>query len=162
MNMVEELDLDAKVELLTKIPLLSKLGPSNISHLAASSDILRFGAGQTLFRQGDIGKEAYIIISGEAAVISEGPGGDISVGTIGENEFTGEIALLIDVPRTATVVASVDSTALMVSKEVFYHMVVEYPAVGIEVMRELADRLLKTTTRLREAGGNVDTLHLSG
>jgi len=162
MNEAEDLDLDAKVDLLTRIPLLSKLGPANISHLASSSDILRFEAGQTLFRQGDIGKEAYIVIHGEAAVVSEGPEGDISVGTIGENEFTGEIALLIDVPRTATVVASVDLTALMVSKEVFYHMVVEYPAVGIEVMRELADRLLKTTIRLREAGGNIDTMPLSG
>lgn len=157
-----ELDLDGKLQLLMEIPLLSRIGRSNITHLASTSDILRFDPGHTLFRQGDIGKEAYIIISGEAEVISEGPDGDISVATIGRHQFIGEIALLIDVPRTATVIATGELTALMVAKEMFYHMVVEYPAVGIEVMRELADRLLKTTTRLRDSTGDLDTVHLSG
>lgn len=157
-----ELDLDAKLKLLMEIPLLSRIGRPNITHLASTSDILHFDSAHTLFHQGDIGKEAYIIISGEAEVISEGPDGDISVATIGRHQFIGEIALLIDVPRTATVVASGELTALMVSKEMFYHMVVEHPEVGIEVMRELADRLLKTTTRLRESTDDFDTVPLSG
>lgn len=162
MSKGEELDLTGKVKLLSEIPLLSSIDPSNIAHLASSSDILSFGSGQILFRQGDIGKEAYIIISGEAEVVTEGPEGDIVVATIGQHQFIGEIALLIDVPRTATVVASGDLTTLMVSKEMFYHMLVEYPVVGIEVMRELADRLLRTTIQLRHVSGDIDTIHLSG
>lgn len=161
-NKGEELDLASKVKLITEIPLLSRIGPDNIAHLAASSDVLRFSSGHILFRQGDIGKEAYIIISGEAEVITEGPEGEISVATIGQHEFVGEIALLVDVPRTATVVASGDLSTLMVSKEMFYHMVVEYPTVAIEVMRELANRLLATTARLRETSSDMDTIHLSG
>jgi CRP/FNR family transcriptional regulator, cyclic AMP receptor protein len=157
-----ELDLDSKLQLLMEIPLLARIGRSNIAHLASTSDIVHFDPGQTLFRQGDTGKEAYIIISGQAEIVSEGPDGDISVATISRHQFIGEIALLIDVPRTATVVATEELTALVVAKEMFYHMVVEYPAVGMEVMRELADRLLKTTTRLREATGDLDTVHLSG
>lgn len=158
----EELDLSGKMKLLLEIPLLSRIGRSNIAHLASSSDILTFSSGQILFRQGEIGKEAYIIMNGQAEVVTEGPEGDISVATISQHQFIGEIALLIDVPRTATVVASGDLTTLMVSKEMFYHMLVEYPAVGIEVMRELADRLFKTTVRLRELSSDIDTVHLSG
>lgn len=158
----EELDLADKVSLIKEIPLLSKIGPDNIAHLASSSDILSFSSGHILFRQGDIGKEAYIIISGEAEVVTEGSEGEISVATIGQHEFVGEIALLIDVPRTATVVASGDLSTLMISKEMFYHMVGEYPTVGMEVMRELANRLWATTTRLRETSSDIDTIHLSG
>jgi CRP/FNR family cyclic AMP-dependent transcriptional regulator len=110
---------------------------------------LTFGSGQALFCQGDVGNAAYIIMSGEAEVITEGPEGEITVATLGKNQFIGEISILIDVPRTATVTAMTELTVLVISKDMFYRMVTEFPTIGIEIMRELARRLFKTTVQLR-------------
>lgn len=150
-----------KVDLIGKIPLFSEIGSSNRELVASSSKILKFETGEVLFRQGDVGKEAYIIISGEAEVTTEGPEGEISVATIGPSQFIGEIAILIDVPRTATVSALSDLTTLMISMDMFYHLVAEFPTIGIEVMRELAHRLYKTTTQLSQTSDR-ETIALSG
>jgi CRP/FNR family cyclic AMP-dependent transcriptional regulator len=142
-------DNRAKIDLLKKIPLISKIGHSMLELLALDSKTLTFGSSQTLFCQGDVGNAAYIIISGEAEVITEGPEGEITVATLGKNQFIGEISILIDVPRTATVTAMTELTVLVISKDMFYRMVTEFPTIGIEIMRELAHRLFKTTVQLR-------------
>lgn len=158
----EETELSRKIDLLARIPLFSELDSASRRLLASASEILKFETGQILFRQGDVGKEAYVIVSGEAEVMTEGSEGEIVVAAIGPNQFIGEIAILIDVPRTATVSALSDLTTLMISKEMFYSMVSEFPAVGIEVMRELAERLLRTTAQLELSSSDAETIRLSG
>lgn len=63
----------------------------------------------------------------------------------------GEIAIPIDVPRTATVRAANELTTLAISKDQFFQMITEFPEMAIEIMRELAHRLEKTTSQLRAA-----------
>lgn len=145
------MSLNEEVELLRKIPLFAKIEPAKLKLLAFASERLTFQSGQNLFRQGDIGDAAYIVMLGEAEVLVDGPEGEIPVARLGKNELIGEIAILIDVPRTATVRAASDLTALVISKDLFFRMVTEFPEMGIEVMRELAHRLENTTARLREA-----------
>lgn len=155
-------ELSGKIDLLTRIPLFAELDSTNRRFLASASEILKFKTGEILFRHGEVGNEAYVIVSGEAEVVTEGAGGEIVVATIGPNQFIGEIAILIDVPRTATVSALSDLTTLMITKEMFYSMVSEFPAVGIEIMRELAERLLRTTAQLGQSSSDIETIQLSG
>lgn len=162
MSADDDLDLSGKVDLLRKMPLFSILDPPSLELLASSSDVLTFDTGQILFSQGDVGNEAHIIISGEAEVVTEGPEGDITVATIGQHQFIGEIAILIDVPRTATVTAMADLTTLVVSKDLFYSIITEFPTVGIEVMRELAHRLFRTTAQVRQASSDTRHIQFSG
>lgn len=145
------MSLNEEVELLRKIPLFSKIDPSKLKLLAFTSNKLTFGSGHDLFRQGDPGDAAYIIMSGTADILIEGPEGDILVARLGKNDLVGEIAILIDVPRTATVRAVTDLTTLVISKDIFLRMVTEFPEMGIEIMRELARRLDRTTDQLRHA-----------
>ena len=63
----------------------------------------------------------------------------------------GEIAILCDVPRTATVKAVSEVVTLAISKDLFFRMVTEFPQMAVEIMRELARRLERTTSQLREA-----------
>ena len=77
--------------------------------------------------------------------------GPLSVATIDEHEIVGEIAILCDVPRTATVTAAEELTALKITKDLFFRMVIDFPDMGIEIMRSLAHRLEMTTSQLREA-----------
>ena len=143
--------IDEEVELLRKIPLFSKVDPAKLKLLAFASERAVFAPGEILFHQGDPGDAAYIIIGGEAEVLINGTGGPIAVATVGKNDFVGEIAILCDVPRTATIRAVSALTTLRITKDLFLRMLLDFPAIGIEVMRVLAQRLEVTTERLRDA-----------
>ena len=145
------MSLNEEVELLQNIPLFSKIDPSKLKLLAFAAERITFDGGQELFHQGDHSDTAYIIMEGSADVRVDTPGGEISVAKLGKNDIVGEIGILCDVPRTATLFAIDSVTTLAISKDLFFQMVREYPDMGIEIMRELADRLEKTTKQLREA-----------
>jgi len=145
------LSLNEEVDLLRKIPLFAKIDPSKLKLLAFTSERLTYGAGQELFHQGDVGDTAYIIIDGEADVLVDTPTGELAVAKLKQNDLVGEIAILINVPRTATVRADSELTTLAISKDQFFRMIGEFPDMAVEIMRELAQRLERTTTQLRAA-----------
>ncbi len=145
------MSLNQEVELLRQIPLFCKIEPSKLKLLAFTSERLTYEPGQILFNQGDMGDAAYIVIDGEADVVVETAGGPINVATVGRNDFVGEIAILCDVPRTATVRAKTRLETLRISKDSFFRLVTDFPQMSVEIMRELARRLEKTTSQLREA-----------
>jgi CRP/FNR family cyclic AMP-dependent transcriptional regulator len=143
--------LNEEVELLRNIPLFAKLEPSKLKLLAFTSERITYEADQVLFRQGDVGDAAYIIIEGAARVLVDTDQGEIEVAALGRNDFVGEIAILCDVPRTATVKASAKTVTLRITKDLFFRLVAEFPEMSVEIMRELASRLEHTTQQLREA-----------
>ncbi len=145
------MSLNEEVELLRNIPLFAKLEPSKLKLLAFTSERITYEAGQILFHQGDVGDAAYIIVEGSASVLVETGGGEIEVATLGRNDFVGEIAILCDVPRTATVKATAQTVTLRITKDLFFRLVAEFPEMSVEIMRELASRLEHTTQQLREA-----------
>ena len=151
--------LDEEVELLRKIPLFSTIDPGKLKLLAFSSDRKNYADGQDLFKQGEFGDAAYVIVEGSADVIVETDDADeVVVAELGNNEFIGEISILCDVPRTATVRASGELQTLVIKKEHFLGLVQQIPDLGVEVMRELASRLSKTTAELGEARRKLDAI----
>ena len=151
--------LDEEVELLRKIPLFSTIDPGKLKLLAFSSDRKNYADGQDLFKQGEFGDAAYVIVEGSADVIVETDDADeVVVAELGNNEFIGEISILCDVPRTATVRASGELQTLVIKKEHFLGLVQQIPDFGVEVMRELASRLSKTTAELGEARRKLDAI----
>jgi CRP-like cAMP-binding protein len=104
-----------------------------------------------LFHQGDVGDAMYVILAGSADVLLETPNGQIRVAELKKNSFVGDIAILSDVPRTATIKACEPLTTLKISKDMFYRLVAEFPQMAIEMMRELAHRLEDTNQKLRDA-----------
>ena len=145
------MSLQEEVDLLRTIPLFSKIEPSKLKLLAFTAQRLTFAPGDLLCRQGDEGDAAYIIITGEADVLVESGTGEVKVATLGPNDLLGENAILCDVPRTATVKAVSAVETLMISKELFFQLVNQFPSISIEIMRELARRVERTTTMLRDA-----------
>ena len=145
------MSLNEEVELLRKIPLFAKIEPSKLKLLAFTSERLTYQGGQRLFQQGDIGDAAYIIIDGTASVRILTDGGEIEVAELGKGDVVGEIAILCDVPRTASVEATSKLITLRITKELFFRLVSEFPQISIEIMRELAARLERTNVQLREA-----------
>lgn len=144
------MSIKEEVEILRNIPLFSKLEPAKLKLLAFTSDRLTYKPGQAFFQQGDPGDAAYIIIDGEAEVLIQTPKGPVKVANLGRNAIVGEIAILCDVPRTATVVAQRQTVTLKINKETFFRLVAEFPQMAVEIMRELARRLEKTNEQLRD------------
>jgi CRP/FNR family transcriptional regulator, cyclic AMP receptor protein len=145
------MSLNEEVELLRGVPLFAKIEPSKLKLLAFTSERLTFAANQVLFNQGDIGDAAYVIIDGQADVVVQTPNGPLTVAKVGKNAFVGEIAILIDVPRTATIRATTRLETLKISKDLFFRLVKEFPEMAVEIMRELARRLEAMNVRLAEA-----------
>ena len=146
------------VEVLRAIPLFAQVEPARLKLLAFTNERLEYSAGDELFQQGDYGDAAYIILEGEADILVDSPGGAIKVATLGKNEIIGEIAILCDVPRTATVVAHGDLETLRVSREGFVHLVTQFPQVGVAVMSALASKLHRTTQALTAARAKLGEL----
>ena len=145
------MSLQEEVDLLRRIPLFAKVEPPKLKLLAFASERVTFEAGQELFHQGDMPDAAYIIIDGAADVMLDTPRGRVTVATIGRNELVGEIGIICDVPRTATVLARSRLVTLKVNKDLLLRMITDFPAMAIEIMRVLAHRLEHTNAQLREA-----------
>ncbi len=143
--------LNEEVELLRNKPLFAKIEPSKLKLLAFTSERISYAADQVLFNQGEIGDAAFIIIEGEADITIDSPKGPITVATVGRNDIVGEIAILCDVPRTASVRAKNKLETLVISKELFFQLIMEFPQIAVEIMRELAHRLNHANEKLREA-----------
>ncbi|SON57381.1 cAMP regulatory protein [Hartmannibacter diazotrophicus] len=142
--------LKDEVKILRRLPLFAGVEPTKLKLLAFTSDRLRYAPGGVLFRQGDMGDAAYVILSGIAEVLIESPAGPIKVAEVREDAIVGEIAILCDVARTATVRAMTDLDALRINKEHFLNLMKDYPEITIEVIRELANRLSVTSMELSE------------
>lgn len=147
------MSIKEETEALKRIPLFAKLDPAKLKLLAFMSQRLSFEPDQAVFAQGDPGDAAYIVLEGEASVLIDTPGGPVAIARLLKNEIVGEIAILCDVPRTAHVRAAGDKplVCLKIEKDDFLAMVNEFPSMGVEIMRELARRIVKTNQQLRQA-----------
>lgn len=149
------MQLNDEVKMLRQVPLFVGVSPAKLKLLAFTSDRVAYRAGEVLFRQGDTGDAAFVILSGKADVVVERSEGPFKVAEVQENAIVGEIAILCDISRTATVVAKTQVEALRISKETFVKMLADFPEMSIEVLRVLADRLSRTTIELTEARSQI-------
>jgi CRP-like cAMP-binding protein len=150
--------LNDEVKMLKQVPLFAGVSPAKLKLLAFASERVVYRAGELLCRQGEVGDAAFVILSGRADIMTDGSGAPIKVAEIGENAIVGEIAILCDIARTATVIAQTQVEALRISKETFVKLLADFPEMTIEVMRVLADRLSQTTMELTEARSQISRL----
>jgi CRP/FNR family cyclic AMP-dependent transcriptional regulator len=156
------MSLKEEYEVLRRVPFFAEIEPSKLKLLAFMSERVAFDPGMRLFRQGDPGDAAYLIIAGEAEVIAETPAGPLVLATLGANEIVGEMAILGNVPRAATVRAKGRLITLRISKEPFMRMVREFPSMAVAMMQELAERLAATNNQLSAAQAELRRLQEQG
>lgn len=112
-----------EVELLAEIPIFAPLPESTLERLAAQLETVNVPAGTVVIRQGDAGDKFYVVAEGEVEVTVDG----VPTATLGRGDAFGEIALLRDVPRTATVTAKTQARLLALEGEVFVEAVTASP-----------------------------------
>jgi CRP/FNR family transcriptional regulator, cyclic AMP receptor protein len=152
------MSLKEEFELLRRVPIFAEIEPSKLKLLAFMSERIGFDPGKRLVQQGDPADAAYLIIDGHAEVVLETPAGPVVVATLGANETVGEMGILGDVPRNATVRAKDRLIVLRISKDPFMRMVREFPNMAVSIMRELAQRLDATNHQLSAALAEVKRL----
>lgn len=143
--------LESEVQSLRLVPMFKDIDAARLKLLAFTSERVTFAPGQRFFSQGDAGDAAYVILDGKAQVLLETPNGPFKVAEFGRNDLIGEMAVLADTPRSATVMAEGDVIALRIDRRVFIELLSQFPQMAIAVMRELAKRLERTNAKL--AGG---------
>jgi len=150
------MSINTEVEALRTIPMFRTIEPAKLRLLAFISERITFRTGEILCTQGEPGDSAFIILEGHGDVLVTANGdAERKVAEIKKNDVVGEMALLTDMPRTATVKASGEITALRVSKDNFFRILQEFPEVSLEVMRVLAHRLERTTHDLAVVRGQL-------
>ena len=130
---------DTKVEALRRAPLFEGLSRKELVQLARRSEDLEVPPGKVLCKEGELGQEFFVIVDGKAEVTRKGE----HVATRGGGEFVGEIALLEQTPRTATVTAKTPLRVFVLTNRDFRSLLDESPSVERKVLRALARRVVE-------------------
>jgi len=152
--------LKDEVEMLRRMPFFADIEPAKLKLLAFTSNRVTFKPGEVLFHQGDISDAAYVILLGRADILVDTPDGLFKVAEVQPNSIVGEIGILCDMGRTATVRAVTQLETLRICKEHFTEILNDYPQMAVTILRELAKRLGQTTVELtleRSRNQNIRT-----
>lgn len=131
---------NAKVDLIASVPLFAGCSKTELTEIASIADELDLPEGATLIREGDRGREFLIVIEGTAKVTKKGR----KLRDVGSGSFVGEIALIADVPRTATVTATAPVRLLVITDRAFQHLIRKTPSIAAKVLQSLGERLQAT------------------
>jgi CRP-like cAMP-binding protein len=128
---------DAKVELLKRVPLFAGCSKKELGEIAMVADEIDFDAGHVLTKEGATGREFFVLVDGSAEVRRNGR----KVSALGSGDFFGEIALVSERPRTATVTTIGPARLLVVTDRAFRELMRKVPSIQLKVLTALADRL---------------------
>ena len=130
---------DAKIELLKRVPLFAGCSKSELRELARSADELDIREGTVLTREGRLGREFFVLIDGTARVTKAGK----KIAELGAGDWFGEIALITNSPRTATVTATSPGDVLVITDRRFHSVVETMPSIALKVLSCVGDRLAR-------------------
>jgi CRP/FNR family cyclic AMP-dependent transcriptional regulator len=132
---------DAKVELISRVPLFARCSKKELRMIANLADQIEWPEGKTLIKEGRPGSEFFILIEGTASVSQGGS----KLRDLLAGDWAGEIALISDVPRTATVVTTSPIRALVMTRGGFSQLMTDSPSIAAKVLAGLGERVAPET-----------------
>ena len=145
------LNLNEEAELLRRVPMFAKLDSAKLKLLAFTSESLSYEDGEVLFHRGDPADCAYVIMEGAVDVLSETEGGVVVATTLRANELFGELGVITNETRSATLRARGTLQALRISDEMFLRLLADNSDMALDVMRQLSLKLTRTHRQYEEA-----------
>lgn len=127
----------SKVDAIARVPLFAGLSKSELGQVASIADEIDLPADKLLIREGERGREFFVLLEGEAEVTRKGK----KLATRRSGEFFGEIALVSRLPRVATVKTRKPVRALVIRDVDFRALLRRTPTIAVKVLEALADRL---------------------
>lgn len=143
--------------MLASIPLFSGLDARTREVVEQHSALRAVRRNTVVIQKGDESGVLYVVISGRLKVtVADGQGKEVILNTLGPGDYFGELAILGDMPRTATVMSLEDSKLLTLSRKAFLDLVREQPDIALAVIRNLTERVSQLTEQVgRLALGDV-------
>jgi CRP-like cAMP-binding protein len=139
-----------KIQRLQTVPILAECTGRQLREVARIAEVVELPAGAVLARTGDPGEDFFFIVDGSAEVaVPDGKRVHLAPG-----EFFGEMSLLDDGPRTATVVAGTAIRLLVIKRRHFATLLREVPALALKICSTLARRLREAEQRLKQLSNN--------
>jgi CRP-like cAMP-binding protein len=136
-----QLGHNTKIDLIKGVPLFSSASKQELAEIASLADEIDLPEGKVLIREGDSGREFFVLIEGTADVERAGK----KVASIGPGDFFGEIALISKTPRNATITTTSPVRALVITDRAFRQLLDHSPQIAVGVLSALAERLAPTT-----------------
>jgi len=150
---------DERFEALARSPAFRELNIADQQRLAVAFEPVHLPGGTTLMVEGDEADSMYLVQSGRLRVLVRRDGVDLPVGEIGPGEVVGEMSMISDRKRSATVVTIRDTALWELSKDAFNELVITHPTMLLELTRLLVSRLHRTN-RAGSVDGTVRSLVL--
>ena len=133
---------------LLAVPLFTSLSGENLAELARTIVKQRAAAGETLCREGEYGEQMYVILRGVVTVCQTCDGHETEIGRLESGAYFGEMALIGDAPRTATIAAATDIEYLAVDRKTLMRVIAAHPTVALQILKGYNSRLAETTQKL--------------
>lgn len=130
-----------KIDLIKRAPLFAPAKKSELEQIAMIADEIDLPEGKVLIKEGDQGREFFVLIEGTARVERDGK----KIADIGPGDFFGEIALIAKTPRNATITTTSPVRALVITDRAFKQLLDHSPTIAVGVLVALAERLAPTT-----------------
>lgn len=128
---------NAKLELLSRVGLFQGCSKKELGQIATLADELDFGPDRPLIREGAPGREFFVLVDGTVKVVRRGR----KIRDLGPGDWFGEIALIMESPRSATVVTTSPVRVLVVGQRAFRRLMRDTPSIQFKVLESLASRL---------------------
>jgi CRP-like cAMP-binding protein len=133
-----QLGKNTKIELIKGIPLFAHLSRKELLEVASLADEIDFPAGKEIIREGERGREFFVVIDGSAEVTRGGQ----RIATYTRGDFTGEIAVIARIPRTATVKTLEPTRVLVITDQALRNLLRKMPDMQLKVLQAVAERLV--------------------
>lgn len=144
-------------DVLKKVVLFKYLSPTELDSLASRLQKRDLPKGSVVFKEGSEGQEMFLITKGECEVSITRNDSKLVLAELGESSFFGEMALITDKPRTATITALVDSEAYALTKTEFQGLLVKEPQLMARLLMAMAEILCQ---RIQATNENLETYFL--
>ncbi len=149
-DMETKISIPDQILYLRKIRIFQGLSVSELAAVASVTEMVVYPTGEIVIKEGDSGDTMYLIIKGEVAVLeTQGVNNEIEIDRIGAGDYFGEMALLDDIARSATIRTRQESHMLVLHKLEFTEIVREYPQIALQISKELSRRLRKLKEKMK-------------
>lgn len=137
------LNSDGKVEVVRKVPLFAGLSKKHLRFIGQQTTEARFSEGTVLAEQGQLGLEAMVLLSGTAVDRRS----NRKIAELGAGDILGEMSLVSNQPRNATVVATSEVDVLVLDRREFSSLLGAEPKVALKILETVASRLVENSPR---------------
>jgi CRP-like cAMP-binding protein len=138
-------------EVLREIPLFATLNPEELQHLISQLEKKSYPPHTVIFWMDEPGDKLYVVEKGRVRIsYSNKDGKEITLATLGENDFFGELSLLDGGPHTATARTETETRLLTIDRMAFYSFLDKHPQFSQTLLTVLVDRLRSSTMNMRQ------------